>query len=213
MKLESELIPANEPRPDGKRAMMVMMHGLGDSVDGYRWLPEAMAVPWLDYLLVNAPDDYYGGFSWFDLDIMAPGIERSRQLLFNLLDELQAQGTAPEQITVGGFSQGCLMAMEIALRYPHLLAGVVGISGWIFEEKKILRQLSPVAQKQRILMTHGTFDPVVPITQVKPQIAPLKAAGINVEWHELAKEHTIAGEQELSLIRNFVCAGYPVVGK
>ena len=61
--LETELISAQE---ENSRSLMVMLHGLGDSMDGYRWLPEAMNLPWLNYLLVNAPDDYFGGFSWFD---------------------------------------------------------------------------------------------------------------------------------------------------
>ena len=47
---------------------MVMLHGLGDSIEGYRWWPEALGLPWLNHLLVNAPDDYYGGYSWFDID-------------------------------------------------------------------------------------------------------------------------------------------------
>jgi hypothetical protein len=37
----------------------------------------------------------------------------------------------------------------------------------------------------------------------------LKAAGLRVEWHELVKPHTIAGEHELDIIRRFVRAGYP----
>ena len=57
-------------------------------------------------------------------------------------------------------------------------------------------------------MTHGTSDPLVPITKVRPQIPLLKVAGINVEWREFAKVHTIAGEQELSVLREFVRAGY-----
>jgi phospholipase/carboxylesterase len=208
MTLQSELIPAVEPRADGTRRVMVMLHGLGDSIEGYRWLPEAMGLPWLDYLLVNAPDDYYGGYSWFDLDDMVPGIHRSRKLLFAFLDDLRAKGFAPEQITFGGFSQGCLMAIEIGLRYPHRFAGIVGISGWIFEIEKLVAQLSPVARQQRIIMTHGVADPLVPIGKVRPQIPLLKAAGVNVEWREFAKDHTIAGEQELFVIREFVRAGY-----
>jgi phospholipase/carboxylesterase len=90
---------------------------------------------------------------------------------------------------------------------------VVGVSGWIFEIEKLLKELSPVARRQRILMTHGTDDPLVPIAKVRPQIPLLKAAGINVEWREFAKDHTIAGEQELSVIRDFVRAGYSVMGK
>jgi phospholipase/carboxylesterase len=206
--LHHEFIPAAESRAGLPPRLMVMLHGLGDSIEGYRWMPEAMGLPWLNYLLVNAPDDYYGGYSWFDLDDMAPGIQRSRKLLFDLLDDLRAKHFPAEQITIGGFSQGCLMAIEAGLRYPHRFAGVVGISGWVFEIEKLLKELSSVAREQRILMTHGTADPLVPIDKVRPQIPLLKAAGINVEWREFAKDHTIAGEQELSVLREFVRAGY-----
>jgi predicted esterase len=35
----------------------------------------------------------------------------------------------------------------------------------------------------------------------------LKSAGLQVEWHEFVKAHTIAGDQELEVIRDFVRAG------
>jgi len=177
---------------------MVMLHGLGDSVDGWRWFPEAMNLPWLNYLLVNAPDDYYGGYSWFDLDNMVPGVQRSRKLLFDLLDDLRARGFPAEQITFGGFSQGSLMAIEAGLHYPHRLAGIVGISGWIFEPEKLVQELSSIARQQRLLLTHGTSDPMIPIDKVRPQIPLLKAAGLHLEWHEFMKAHTVAGEEEIS---------------
>lgn len=209
--LHTELIPAAER---GSRRLMVMLHGLGDSLEGFRWLPGALRLPWLNYLLVNAPDDYYGGFSWYNhTGDHAPGVLRSRQLLFALLDDLRTRDYPTEQTTFGGFSQGCLMAIDIALRYPHRLAGVVGISGYVFEPDKVLSELSPVAREQRLLVTHGTFDPVVPFEKTRPQIAKLQAAGLRIEWREFAKPHTIAGEEELGVIRKFVCAGYAdVVG-
>jgi phospholipase/carboxylesterase len=207
--LHTELIPAAEK----SSRLMVMLHGLGDSIEGYRWWPEAMDLPWMNYLLVNAPDEYYGGWSWFDLQDHAPGVQRSRKLLFNLLDDLRAKNFPTEQTTLGGFSQGCLMTVDIGLRYPQRFAGLVGISGWVFELEKTIQQLSPVARQQRLLMTHGVSDPIVPIEKVRPQISPLKAAGVNVEWREFPKAHTIHGETELAVIRNFVRAGYAVVGK
>ena len=98
--LHSELVTA---AARDSRRLMVMLHGLGDSADGWRWFPEAMNLPWLNYLLVNAPDDYYGGFSWFDLDDLAPGVQRSRKLLFDLLDDLRAKGFPAEQISLAVF--------------------------------------------------------------------------------------------------------------
>lgn len=204
--LDHELIPAEQK--DSKR-LLIMLHGLGDSLEGYRWLPEAMNLPWLNYLLVNAPDDYYGGYAWFQFggDIV-PGVQRSRKLLFDLLDALRAKGFPTDQTTLGGFSQGCLMTIEVGLRYPHRFAGLVGISGWVSEPEKLVRELSPVARQQRLLMTHGTLDPLVPFAVTREQVKLLKSAGLQVEWHEFAKPHTIAGEAELEVIRKFVRAGY-----
>jgi phospholipase/carboxylesterase len=206
--LDFEIIPAQDK---SSKKLMVMLHGLGDSIEGYRFFPEVMNLPWLNYALVNAPDQYYGGYAWYDFTgNMLPGVERSRKMLFDLLDSLRSQGFAAEQITLGGFSQGCLMAIDVGLLYPHRLAGVIGISGYVCEPEKLLKELSPVARQQRLLVTHGTLDPIVPFAVTREQINLLKAAGLRIEWHEFVKPHTIAGEMEMEVIRNFVRAGYPV---
>jgi phospholipase/carboxylesterase len=204
--LHSEFIPAAETN---SRRLLVLLHGLGDSLDGWRWLPEALKLPSLNYLLVNAPDEYYGGYSWFDYPgDSAPGIRRSRELLFELLDDLRAKNFPADQITLAGFSQGCLMTIETGLHYPHRLAGLVGISGWVYEIENLIRGLTPVARSQRLLVTHGHFDPIIPFAGVREQIQQLKAAGLNVQWNEFPKEHTVYGEPELAVIREFIRAGY-----
>jgi len=203
--LHSEFIPA---AVKDSRAVMVMLHGLGDSIEGYRWLPEAMNLPWLNYLLGNAPDEYYGGYSWFNLDDQKPGVVRSRKMLFALLDDLRAKNFPAGQITLGGFSQGCLMTIDVGLRYPHKFAGLVGISGWVFEQENLLKEISPVAKSQRLLVTHGSFDTLIPIDGVREQVKTLQTAGFEAAWREFPKAHTIHGEAELSVIRKFVRAGY-----
>jgi phospholipase/carboxylesterase len=204
--LYSELIPAAEKN---SKRLMVMLHGLGDSIEGYRWMPEALNLPWLNFLLVNAPDTYNGGFSWFDFpNNLEPGILRSRNMLFELLDDLRARGFQPQDITLGGFSQGGLMSVEAGLRYPHRLAGLVEISGWVFEIDKLLKEIPAAKREQRVLITHGPFDPVIPFDPVKEQAQKLKAAGLPVAWHEFPKGHTIYGMEELTVIQEFVRAGY-----
>jgi phospholipase/carboxylesterase len=212
--LDHEFIPAQDA---SSRRLLIMLHGLGDSIEGYRWLPEAMQLPWLNYLLVNAPDEYYGGYSWYnfagELSDIVPGVERSRKLLFQLLDARRAAGFPTEQTTLGGFSQGCLMSLDVGLRYPHRFAGIVGVSGYVCEPEKLLKELSPVAREQRLLVTHGTKDTMVPFAKSRPQFKLLEDAGLNLKFQSFDKAHTIAGEEELSVIRNFVRAGYAVVGQ
>jgi phospholipase/carboxylesterase len=200
--LHTELLPARE---GDSRRLLVVLHGLGDSLEGYRWMPTELRLPWLNYLLVNAPDDYFGGYSWYDIYGEAgPGVTRSRALLTALLEDLPRCGFEPANTALFGFSQGCLMALETGLRYPHRLAGLIGISGYLHNVATLLEELSPVAGQQRMLMTHGTQDPLLPIAPVRQQAELLRARGLNLEWHEFAKAHTIAGEDELRLIRNFL---------
>jgi len=200
--LNSELIPA----PDGQnRRLMIVLHGLGDSMEGFRWLPAALNLPWLNYLLVNAPDEYYGGYSWYDIyEQPGPGIERSRKLLFELLDDLRQKNFPTEQTILSGFSQGCLMSIETALRYPHLLAGIVGLSGYAHEPEQLVKEMPPVARQQKFLLTHGTLDELIPIEKVRPQVEILRAGGVQIDWREFRKAHTIAGEEEVSVIREFI---------
>src|SRR6266550_4629315 len=153
--LHHELIRA---RDKDSRRLMVMLHGLGDSIEGYRWFPEAMGLPWMNYLLVNAPDEYYGGYSWYDFaGENLPGIVRSRQLLFDLIEEQERAGFDAANTVLGGFSQGCLMSIDVGLRYAKRLAGIVGISGYVCEPEKLIEELPPIAYQQRLLITHGTM--------------------------------------------------------
>lgn len=203
--LESLMVPAKQA---DSRWSMVVLHGLGDSLSGYRWLPEAMDLPWLGYRLVNAPDHYFGGYSWYDFaGDPGPGVERSRRELFALLDGMASEGWPPEQTFLLGFSQGCLMTLEVAARYGRRLAGCVGISGYVHQPEALAAGFSPVARQQRVLVTHGTRDPLLPLEPVRRQIEGLRRAGMSIEWREFVKEHTIAGEEELAVIRTFVEAG------
>jgi phospholipase/carboxylesterase len=202
--LTTELIPAREA---GSKRLLIALHGLGDSMEGYRNVPEMLRIPSLNCLLVNAPDPYYGGYSWYNFaGDPAPGILRSRALLTKLLDSLRPNFPS-EQTVVLGFSQGCLMTLETCLRYPHKLGALVGISGYLHEEKALARELSPVAREQKIIWTHGTRDPLIPLASVRGQVETLKAAGLNIAWHEFPKEHTIV-PQEVAIIRNFVLTSF-----
>jgi phospholipase/carboxylesterase len=198
------------PAANGQsRRLLVALHGLGDSPQGFRWLPDAMQLPSMNYVLVQAPDSYYGGFSWYDIyGSPGPGVLRSRRLLFELLEDLEKNKTPAQNITLLGFSQGCLMCLEVAARYPRRLAGIVGISGYVHEPESMIRELASEATRQRILVTHGSQDPTIPIDQARPQFELLQRNGLQIDWREFAKGHTIAGDEEMAVIREFVRAGY-----
>lgn len=204
--LKSAYLPAREAAKNER--ILLVMHGLGDSLEGFRFLPEVLKIPGLHYLLVNAPEPYFTGFSWFDIydgdANRKKGIRRSRDLVFGVMDELEAQDWKPEHVGVLGFSQGCLMALDLACRYPKKLGAVVGISGFVGMLEEYPEKLSAVAREQKILVTHGTQDEMLPLESTRPQIQALKGMGLPIEWKVYEKGHSVDPYKEVGDIRNFL---------
>lgn len=200
--LKADFVPAEDPKA---RALLIVLHGLGDSSRGWEWLPDELRLPWMEYAIVNAPDSYYGGFSWYDIyENSDPGVRRSRQALMQFIQARIAEGRSADRIGLLGFSQGCLMTFDVGFRFPQRLGALVGISGYLHEPELLLKELGPDAKKVPALFTHGTRDPVVPMASAKQQATQLKNAGLDLEWKEFDKVHSVAGEPEIRLIREFL---------
>ncbi len=185
---------------------MVVLHGLGDSMEGYQWMPEKMALPWMNYLLVNAPEAYYTGYSWFDIEgNHDPGVQASRTQLFTTLDQFREEQEVDSKcLFVFGFSQGCVMTVETGFRYPHSLAGCIGVSGFIHRLESLFLEASPHAKEQHFLLTHGSYDPLIPAQPVGDQVEQMKQKGFACEWQIYPKEHTIYGDVEIQCFRDFL---------
>jgi phospholipase/carboxylesterase len=192
---------ATEPSP----RLMVVLHGLGDSLEGFRWLPGGIALSRYNYLLVNAPLEYYEGFSWYDPDLdPRQDLERGRAKLTRLFAELEAQGWASPDILLFGFSQGCVMAADFGLRWEKPLAGIVGISGYIFFSDTVEEEIHPQARQQSWLITHGSYDSLLPVDRTREQVRRLKKLGLRVDWMEVRKDHSIDMGEELAAIRGWI---------
>lgn len=184
--------------------LLVVLHGRGDSHAGFTWLPSALGLDGLGYLLVDAPDPYYEGFSWYDLPPhQAPGVTRSRRLLDQLFAELVTRGQDPAKTALLGFSQGCLMALEWGGRSELALAAYVGISGYILDPDALLKELRPHARRGDWLVTHGRYDAVLPYRTTESQVRVLQAGGWPLRFEALSKDHTIVPE-EIEVVRSFL---------
>jgi len=178
--------------------------------------------------MVNAPDEYFSGRSWFGIQfpmdgrvdgtlppVDAAALVRSRALLWELIEGEVASGLESQEIAVLGFSQGCVLTLESGLRYRAPLAGLVGISGWVHESEALVQEAPSHARTVPVLMTHGTADPLLGIEHVRPQAKRLQEAGFDLAWQEFEKEHTVAGRAEVQYIARFLeqCFGRPVARK
>jgi phospholipase/carboxylesterase len=191
---EHRYVPAKQK--GNRKRVLVVLHGLGDSLRGFSFLPEALRIDAFSYLFLNAPDSYYGGYSWYDYPgNSATGIRRSRELLLGLLEELKEQGVASQDIFLFGFSQGSLMVTDLGLRSPEILGGVCAVSGYVAFMEEYPEHFSPIARSQHFLMTHGYRDPMVPFEPSAGQFQRLQKLGIPLEFKAYDKDHTILPEE------------------
>lgn len=200
LQLNNRFIPSVQP----SKKLMIILHGRGDSSAGFTWLPPYLNMDDMNYLLLDAPYDYYGGYSWYDLPPnQEEGIVYSSKILTQICDELFEEEFTVEESFLFGFSQGSLLTFEFGARYHKTFAGYIAISGYIYDEKKLLEQMNPKVKEAQWLCTHGRLDGVLPFSYSANQIETLQEAGFNVEFKAYEKEHTI-DRDELDMIKFWI---------
>jgi phospholipase/carboxylesterase len=196
-------LPAKNPT----RHLVVVLHGLGDSAEGFLWLQDALEIHSLNYLLLTAPEPYYSGFRWYDIGVdPIAGIVRSRNVLGEVFAATKHAGYAPEQTFLFGFSQGSLMTLEFGARHTDRLAGYVGVSGYTINPVALLRDLNPEVNHGDWLITHGTKDEVLPVETTRAQMKLLRDGGFEIDYREYSKTHTIDPEREIPEIQEWIMA-------
>lgn len=196
------------PAKVASKKLMIILHGRGDSSQGFTWLPSELGFDDMNYLLLDAPYEYYGGYSWYGLPPnQLEGIVQSSAILTEVLDTLFAEDYDAEQSILFGFSQGSLLTFEFGLRYEKALAGYIGVSGYIYDAKKLSSQMNPAATKAKWLCTHGRQDDVLPYTESKNQVKVLQNAGLDVAFHSFDKPHTML-QEEVVMIRGWIAGLY-----
>lgn len=166
------------------------IHGLGDTNMG--WADTAMqfheSMPHVKFLLPNAPISpvtLNGGMSmpsWYDITSLddkaqqpCDGIDESRSMISELIDEEVRRGIPLSRIVVGGFSQGGAMSLYTGLQYPGQLAGVLCMSGYLAKAEAF--QLNPAAASTPVAHFHGIDDPTVQLQWAKQSETQLRDFG------------------------------------
>ncbi|MEA3369734.1 MAG: serine esterase [Campylobacterota bacterium] len=198
--LDNIFIPSKIP----SKKLMIILHGRGDSSEGFRGLPPFLDIDEMNYLLLDAPFEYFTGFSWYQLPPdQLPGIKHSSRFLTEILDELFKEEFNADESFLFGFSQGSLLTFEFGARYHKVLAGYIGVSGYIYDAERLLIEMNPDVNSSNWLCTHGTYDNVLAYETSKEQIETLQNGGFDIEFKTYEKDHTIV-EDELSMISEWI---------
>ena len=107
------------------------------------------------------------GYQWFDLTRENPEyiLEQSKNSEIKLkqfIEEVKHEyGLKNSQICLSGFSQGCMMSINLGLSSSENYNCIVGFSGKIINQKDIIKRKT---SSTKMLLIHGDKDDVVPPT-------------------------------------------------
>ncbi len=90
------------------------------------------------------------------------GLDQARKHVIELLDALQEElDVSSQQIAIGGFSQGAILACDVVLHEPRPFAGVIVLSGSLVGGERWAK-LFEARRGTRVFQSHGTEDPILP---------------------------------------------------
>lgn len=154
--------------------VIVLCHGYGGdgkdistlAINWQRFLPEAI------FLCPNAPEICAvnpQGYQWFDLSsdkeelILEKSLiveEKLNTFIDQILNNFQLE---PNNLALVGFSQGCMMSIQIALKKKKQISCLIGYSGKVINQKHLSDNIH---SKPKIFLMHGANDTLVPPTHL-----------------------------------------------
>ena len=84
----------------------------------------------------------------------------------------------PINLALVGFSQGCMISIQVGLKKKKQINCLVGYSGKVMNKKHLSDNIN---SKPKMFLMHGENDPIVPPTYLLEAKEYLKKQGINVK--------------------------------
>ena len=150
---------------------VILCHGYGGDGNDISILANYWKnfLPYTMFVCPDAPEICKvnpSGFQWFDLMDQTDDETLSKSLiaekkLDNFINEITSQNKLSlNDIALVGFSQGCMISLQTALKKRDKIKCLIGYSGKILNIKHLNQNIN---SKPEIFLMHGAKDAVVPI--------------------------------------------------
>lgn len=197
----------------GDGPLVVLFHGFGAPGDDLASLHQALRAPaGTRYCYPAGRLDlgplYGGGRAWWPVDMEArmrrlergegpdpdlepPGLDASRDQGLALLEVLEREHAGTD-VVLGGFSQGAMLALDLALRAPDTFAprALLLLSSTLIC-RSVWTEKAPRLAGVPVLLSHGEQDAVLPFSAALGLRDLLVGAGAQVSWVPFRGGHAI----------------------
>jgi phospholipase/carboxylesterase len=198
----------------GEGPLVVLLHGFGAPGDDLVALWRYLNVPEeVRFLFPAAPLQLSMGYgdarAWWMLDMerlnqaraqgqwealsqeIPRGLPPARTQMQDVLSLATETLSVPSSsVIVGGFSQGAMLATDLALHTDIPFAGLVLLSGTLIAKQEWLTRL-PNRQGLPVFQSHGTDDPILSFSMAQQLREHIQMAGLLVSWVEFRGGHEI----------------------
>lgn len=188
--------------------LIVVLHGRG--ADETDLLGATEALPDRAHLLsLRAPTALGPGYTWYELDLSAGGLQRSQPDAEDfadsraLLDEsvataVDALAVDPERVGLFGFSQGAVVSMASILERPSRYAWVAALHGYLPASHHDVERFD--AAGRAAFVAAGEADEVIPQERASDAAERLEAAGLEVTYRTYATGHGIGPDEHRDVV-------------
>jgi phospholipase/carboxylesterase len=192
-----------------KNPLLLLLHGYGSNEeDLFSFAPELPE----EYYVISARAPYAlppYGHAWYSINFDADEnkfsnndeARVSRDRIIAFLDELAATlPIDPDDVTLIGFSQGCILSYAVALSRPDKIRRVVAMSGYLNPELPVEGFEKKDFSNLKMFVSHGSADQVVPVEWARKAPAILEKLGIEYEYKEYPVGHGVAPQNFYDLL-------------
>ncbi|HEX2873764.1 MAG TPA: alpha/beta fold hydrolase [Polyangiaceae bacterium] len=187
---------------------VVLLHGFGAAGDDLVSLARALRQPRTRYVvpagLLEVPGGA-GGRAWWMLKQRPSAYDDQQELLVpgEALDaaRVAVQGVVftileryrPQSLFIAGFSQGAMLALEVAAHRASKVDRVAVLSGALPQATSALLA-KPRKERPRVFVSHGRQDRVLRFAGAERLVERLKASGHDVTFQPFEGGHEIPPE-------------------
>ena len=162
------LEPLSKEKP---KNAVILCHGYGGDGKDISILASYWRAHLTDTIFIcpDAPEKCVAspsGYQWFDLMDQAPEQILSKSLiaenkLNKLIDEVKSKYELKgNQITLSGFSQGCMLTLQTGIKRKDKINSIIGYSGRIINTDHLSKN---IISRPNIFLMHGDLDQIVTI--------------------------------------------------
>ena len=126
------------------------------------------------------------GYQWFDLTKDDPNYilketKKAEEVLKKFINEIKEEyNLINNKICLSGFSQGCMMSLNVGLTSEDKFSSIVGFSGKIIDQNDLKQRIKNLTD---VFLIHGELDDIVSPTFLLEAKDFLIREKINVESH------------------------------